>query len=83
MPENNKAHRIFRKFVYFFENKTPVHFVEEKTGEFRNGYVLDLNENKLTLVLNEFERGEMPFLLEEIKESSIVGVNRKEVGGWK
>jgi len=79
MPEDNdKANRIFRKLTYFFENQIPIHFVEEDSGEFRNGIILDLNEKKLTLVLDEFERGAMPFLLEDIREKSIVKFNKRE-----
>ena len=70
MTNDDKGHRVFRKLNYFFENQIPVHFKIEN-GDFRNGLVLDLNEDKLTLVLREFVFGEMPFLLEDIKEESI------------
>jgi len=68
---NDKGHKIYRKLLYYFENKLPVHFKLELNNDFRNGYIIDLNEEKLTLVLNEFVMGSIPFLLEDIKEGSI------------
>ena len=67
---NDKAARIFRKLIYFYVNKLPIHFKLE-TGEFRNGIILDLSEIKFTLVLKEKVMGTIPLLLEDIKESSI------------
>jgi len=67
---NDKAKRIYRKLNYFYENQIPVHFKLE-TGEFRNGEILDLNSEKLTLILKEFVFGEIPFLLEDINIDSI------------
>ena len=67
---NDKNNRTYRLLLYYFENKIPVHF-KLLTGEFRNGIILDLNENKYTLVLDEFVFGEKPFLLEEIDDNTI------------
>lgn len=78
--ENDKAIRNFRKLNSFFENKIPVHFKLE-TGEFRNGKIIDLNFEKLTLVLKEDVFGTVPFLLEDIKESSIVARIKMEKRG--
>ncbi|MHA1873350.1 MAG: hypothetical protein ACTSVB_04480 [Candidatus Heimdallarchaeaceae archaeon] len=68
--ENDKALRVYRKLIYFFENKIPVHFKLEN-GDFRNGLILDLNFEKLTLILKENVMGELPILLEDIDENSI------------
>ena len=71
MTNDEKAIRIFRKLNSFLENKLPVHF-KLNTNEFRNGEILDLNLDKLTLILKEDVIGTIPILLEEIKENSIV-----------
>lgn len=68
--QNDKGERVYRKLLYFFENKINVHFKLE-TGEFRNGSIIDLSELKYTLVLVERMMGEIPLLLEDIKENSI------------
>lgn len=68
--DNEKGQRIYRKLLFFFLEKIPVHFKLE-TEEFRNGNIIDLSEEKLTLVLDEFVMGHIPFLLEDIKEESI------------
>jgi len=68
--DKEKAIRNFRKFNSFFENNIQVHFKLE-TGEFRNGKIIDLNLEKLTLVFKEEKFGTIPILLEDIKESSI------------
>lgn len=60
----------YRKLLYYFENKIEIHFKDTK-GIWYNGLILDLNEFKLTLVLKERVRGEIPFLLEDIESSSI------------
>lgn len=67
---NDKAKDIYRKLLYFFENKINVHFKDLDTI-FYNGLILDLNEEKLTMVLRERIRGEIPFLLEQIDSNSI------------
>jgi len=77
---NEYGQRVYRKLLYFFENQLAIHFTLAETGSFYNGIILDLNEKKLTLVLKEFKFGEMPFLLEDINEDSIVKYTTKEEG---
>ncbi len=67
---DDKGLRIYRKLLFFYNEKVPIHFKLE-TGEFRNGTIIDLSEEKLTLVLSEFVMGHIPFLLEDIREDSI------------
>ncbi len=74
--DQDKAIRNFRKLNSFFENKLDVFFRLDKgqdAGNWRKGEILDLNLEKLTLVLQEDLLGARPFLLEEIKEDSITG----------
>ncbi len=61
----------YRKLLYFFENQIKIHF-KDLDDIFYNGLILDLNEKKLTLVIRERIKGEIPFLLENIKPDSIV-----------
>jgi hypothetical protein len=67
---NDLGERNYRILLYYFENKIKVHF-KDLDEIFYNGLILDLNENKLTVVLQERMKGELPFLLENIKENSI------------
>ncbi len=67
---NELGQQVYRKISYFFENKIAVHF-SLISGGWKNGTIKDLNEEKLTLVLNEFVEGELPFLLENIILNSI------------
>ncbi len=60
----------YRKLLYFFENKIKIHF-KDLDNIFYNGLILDLSEKKLTLVLQERVRGNIPILLEQIKTDSI------------
>ncbi len=62
--------RVYRKLLYFFENNLYVHF-KDLDEIFYNGLILDLNEEKLTMVLRERVRGEIPILLEFVNENSI------------
>ena len=74
---NEKGQMVYRKLIYFFENKLKVHFTDlDKI--FYNGIILDLNEPKLTLVLNERIRGTIPILLECINPNSIEEFKEKE-----
>lgn len=66
----------YRQLLYFFEEQIAVHF-KLTSGEWRNGYIIDLSEEKHTLVLKEFIIGTIPILLEEIKENSIKEFNKK------
>ena len=69
--------KVFRKLVYFQENNLPIHF-RLISGGWKNGEIISLNEDKLTLVLNEFVEGELLFLLENINIDSIVKFREKE-----
>lgn len=69
----------YRKLLYFFKNKKAVHFVKTD-GIWQNGMIEDLNEKKLTLVLNEFKQGMTPILLEDINTDSI---SLYKIGGEK
>ncbi len=75
--ENELGKQVFRKLIYFQENKLPIHF-SLISGGWKNGKIISLNEDKLTLVLNEFVEGELPFLLENIDVNSIVKFREKE-----
>lgn len=60
----------YRKLLYYFKNNLMIHF-KDLDNIFYNGLILDLNERKLTMVLKERVKGEMPFLLEQIQTDSI------------
>ncbi len=75
--ENELGKQVFRKLIYFQENKLPIHF-SLISGGWKNGKIIKLDEDKLTLVLNEFVEGELPFLLENIDVNSIVKFREKE-----
>lgn len=68
--KNDTAKEVYRKLLYFFDNQIWVHF-KDLDGIFYNGLILDLNEEKFTLVIKERIRGTMPFLLEHINPNSI------------
>jgi len=74
---NELGQQVYRKLIYFYENKIPVHFTLISNG-WKNGLILDLNEEKLTLVLKENVEGELPFLLEDINLNSIKPFREKE-----
>ncbi len=65
---NEKGLRIYRKLLYYYENKISVH-VNSIFG-YRNGLILDLNKNKLTVVIKDIKEI-TPILLEDIYEDSI------------
>ena len=69
--------KVYRKLIYFYEKKIPIHF-SLFSGGWKNGDIIDLNEDTLTLVLKEFVEGELPFLLENIDLNSIVKFKEKE-----
>ncbi len=60
----------FRRLSYFAENKIKVHF-KDLDNIFYNGLIVDLNEDKLTMVFVERVRGTIPILLECVKSDSI------------
>ena len=77
MTMNNElGKQVFRKLVYFKENEIPIHF-NLISGGWKNGRIVSLNETELTLILNEFVEGELPFLLENIDVNSIVKFREK------
>lgn len=77
--KHDKANDIYRKLTYFYKNQIKVHFKDlDKT--FYNGLLLDLNETKKTLVIQERVRGAMPILLEFIDPNSIVKM-KEDRGG--
>jgi len=67
---NDINKEVFRKLYYFFEEQRPVHF-KDKDGIFYNGFIIDLSEEKYTMVLKERVKGTMPILLECIRPDSI------------
>jgi len=70
MTKDKIAKDSFRKLIYFFKNKIKIHF-KDMDNIFYNGLIIDLNENKLTMVLDETIKGTMPILLECINPESI------------
>ena len=68
--KNELGQKVYRKLLYYFENKIHVHF-KDLDDIFYNGLILDLNEDKLTMVLYERVRGSIPILLEFINPDSI------------
>ncbi len=78
---NEIGQKNYRKFLYFFENKVKVHF-KDLDEIFYNGLILDLSEEKLTMVLQERVRGTLPILLEFIRHDSIQEFEEKKEG-WE
>ena len=68
--DNEIGQKNYRKLLYFFKNKIKVHF-KDLDEIFYNGLILDLSEEKLTMVLQERVRGNIPILLEFIRHDSI------------
>lgn len=66
---------VYRKLLYFYENKIPIHF-SLITGGWCNGHIKELNESSYSIVLTEFVRGELVFVCEEIKLESIAKFNK-------
>ena len=68
---NEVGLQVYRKLIYFFENEIPIHF-SLLYGGWKNGKIKELNKEELTVVIIEFEEGELPpFLLEDIRINSI------------
>lgn len=74
--ERKDGMKVFRKINSFLQFNVPIHF-KLKSGEFRNGEIIDLNESKRTLVLKEDVFGMLPVLLEDIDEQSICERRKK------
>ncbi len=73
---NELGKQVYRKLIYFFDNKISVHF-SLYSGGWKNGEILDLNEKQLTLVFREFVEGELPILCENIIIDTIVKFKEK------
>lgn len=78
--EHEYGQRVYRKLLYFFNNSIAIHFTLTETGAFFNGIIMDLNEDKLTMVINELKLGQIPFALEDLNEDSIAAYTIKERG---
>lgn len=70
MTKDKKAQDSYRKLLYFFENQIKIHF-KDLDEIFYNGYIIDLNGVKLTMVFKEDVKGTMPILLEFVNPDSI------------
>ena len=68
--EKGKGLEVYRKLLYFYENKKKIHF-KDLDKIFYNGTIIDLNGEKLCMVLDERVRGIIPVLLECIEPNSI------------
>jgi hypothetical protein len=66
----NTGIQVYRKLSYFYENQIPIHFCLLRSG-WKNGKIVDLSSEKLTLILEEFKEGVLPFLLEDIDVNTI------------
>jgi len=74
---NEKGKQAYRKLLYFFENKLPVHIVLSDNS-WHNGIILDLNEKMLSMVLQEFVEGNIPILLENVNPDLIKPYQKKQ-----
>lgn len=70
MTNDKISNDSYRKLLYFFENQIKIHF-KDFNDIFYNGYIIDLNEDKKTMVFNERVKGTMPILLEFVNPDSI------------
>lgn len=77
---NEIGQKNYRKLLYFYENKIKIHF-KDLDEIFYNGLIIDLSEEKLSMILQERIRGTLPILLEFIKHDSIQEF--KDDGGWR
>ncbi len=77
---NELGEQVYRKLHYFYINKISVHF-DLVRGGWKNGKLIELDEDGLTFVLNENVEGMLPFLCEEVRIDSIAKFReKKEVG---
>ena len=77
MTKDKIAKESLRKLHYFFENQIKIHF-KDFDEIWYNGLIIDLSEEKLTMVLKEDFRGTIPILLENVNPDSIVKFREKE-----
>ena len=73
---NEIGKNVYRKLLYFFENKLPVHIVLTDNS-WHNGIIIDLNEERLSMVLQEFVEGNLPILLENVSLDLIKPYQKK------
>jgi len=64
----NEKNIIKEKIEYFYKKGKPIHF-KVLSGEFRNGYILQIEKDYF--ILNELVMSELPIHYIEIKLSSI------------
>lgn len=69
--KNEIGEKVYRKLLWFYKEKIPIHFCLLNKYGWKNGEIIDLDKRKLTLVLKEFKEGNLPFLLEEINIDTI------------
>lgn len=72
--KNAKGLKVYRLLTYYKNNDLLVHFKFDggpEKGAFQNGNIIDLSQEKLTLVLKERIQGNKPILLEWIDPNSI------------
>ena len=69
--ENETGKKVFRKLSWFYKQELPIHFCLLDKFGWKNGEIVELDEEKLTFVLKEFKEGKLPFLCEEINISTI------------
>ncbi len=77
--EEEIGKKVYRKLLWFYEKKIPIHFCLLERYGWKNGEIIDLNEKKLTLILKEFKEGKLPFLLEEINIDTIKAFKKNEI----
>lgn len=77
MESNERGEINYRKLFYYYSNQVFVHF-KDKDDIFYNGLILELNEEKLIMVLRERIKGVIPFILEDIQTESIAPYTTKE-----
>jgi hypothetical protein len=69
-----KAECVLRFLQIFKDRDEPVFFKFDEgpeKGAFKNGKIIDLSPNKLTLVLDEWKDGIKPYFLEWINSDTI------------
>jgi len=69
--DNNIGKKVYRKLSWFYSQKLPIHFCLLDKFGWKNGNIVELDEKRLTLVLDEFKEGKLPFLCEEINIDTI------------
>lgn len=75
---SNLNDRIYRKLLYFYERKIPVHFCLVNGPGWKNGIIKELEKEEYTLIIEELYEGELHFLLEEISINSIQPYRKPE-----